>query len=117
MPRILIADDHSVVRRRVREMLESEGGWEVCAEAATGWEAVAMAAAARPDVVVLDLSMPGLDGLQAARHIHEQLPQTAIVLLTMFDTSEVGDVAATVGVRTCISKTDIHRLLEVIIDI
>jgi len=66
MLRILLADDHSVVRRIVRNFVQSEAGWEVCAEATNGREAVAMTAAEHPDVVVLDLSMPDLNGLQAA---------------------------------------------------
>jgi len=66
MLRILLADDHSVVRRIVRNFVQSESGWEVCAEATTGREAVVMTAKEHPDVVILDLSMPDLNGLQAA---------------------------------------------------
>ena len=81
MLRILIADNHPVVRRHVREILETEQDWEVCAEAATGREAVAMTSAHRPDIVVLDLSMPELNGLQAARQIHDLFPKTGLLSL------------------------------------
>ena len=73
--RILIADDHSIARRYIREALEEEG-WEVCGEAATGREAVAMNAELKPDIVVLDLSMPEGNGLEAATEIHKEFPDT-----------------------------------------
>jgi two-component system response regulator NreC len=110
MLRILIADDHPVVRRYVREMLESEEGWEVCGEAATGREAVAMTSAHRPDIVVLDLSMPELNGLEAARQIHELFPKTGLLIFTMHDPLELLEEVKVFGVRTCILKTDLHQL-------
>jgi DNA-binding NarL/FixJ family response regulator len=114
MPRILLADDHTIVRRRLREILESRQGWEVCAEAATGLEAVALTAGKRPDIVVLDLSMPELDGVQAARQIHEQFPQTAMVILTGYDPLALVDSVKPFGVRACVSKTDLPQLVEAI---
>jgi DNA-binding NarL/FixJ family response regulator len=111
MPRILIADNHPVVRRHVREMLEGEDDWEVCAEAATGREAVALASAHHPDVAVLDLSMPELNGLQAAREIHELFPETALIIFTMHDPRELMDEVRAMGVQTCILKTDLHHLV------
>ena len=113
MPRILIADDHSLVRRYVREILEQEG-WEVCAEAATGKEAVARTTVERPDVVVLDLCMPDLNGLEAAQRIHEQFPQTAIFIITMYDPLELTNEVAAFGVRACLLKTDLHRLIAAV---
>jgi DNA-binding NarL/FixJ family response regulator len=114
MPRVLVADDHPVVRRHVREMLEEECGWEVCGEAATGQEALTMAGAERPDLVILDLSMPKMNGLQAARQIHAQFPKTEIIILTMHDAQELIDEAALCGARTCILKTDLYRLANVV---
>ncbi len=114
MPRILIADDHSLVRRYVREILEQDQGWKVCAEAATGREAVALAAAEHPDVVVLDLCMPDLNGLEAARQIHERFPQTAIFIITMYDPLELTNEVAAFGVRACLLKTDLHRLIAAV---
>jgi DNA-binding NarL/FixJ family response regulator len=113
LPRILVADDHSLMRRRVRDLLESHDGWEVCAEAATGREAVALTATKRPDVVVLDLCMPEMDGLEAARQIHEQFPQTAMLILTGHDPLGLMDLLPA-GVRTCLSKTDLYQLVEAI---
>ena len=116
MLRILLADDHLVVRRIVRNIVQSELGWEVCGEARTGREAVAMTAAEHPDVVLLDLSMPDLNGLQAAKLIHDQSPETALILLTMHDPVELIDQLAAAGVRTCIQKTDLHHLVKMIHD-
>ena len=114
MLRILLADDHSVVRRIVRNYVQSESGWEVCAEATTGREAVVMTAAEHPDVVVLDLSMPDLDGLQAASLIHNQFPETQLILLTMHDSLELKDQLTASGIRACIRKDDLNQLVVAI---
>ena len=114
MLRILLADDHSVVRRIVRNFVESESGWEVCAEATTGREAVVMTAAEHPDVVVLDLSMPDLNGLQAASLIHNQFPETQLILLTMHDSLELKDQLTASGIRACIRKDDLNQLVVAI---
>jgi two-component system response regulator NreC len=81
--RILLADDHTVVRRGLCLLLESNPGFKVIAEASNGREAVAMAEAHKPDVAVLDVAMPMLNGIEAARQISEKVPQTAIVFLSM----------------------------------
>jgi DNA-binding NarL/FixJ family response regulator len=81
--RILLADDHTVVRKGLVLLLESHSGFKVIAEAADGRETVAMAETHRPDVVVLDVAMPLLNGIEAARQISAKLPQTAIVFLSM----------------------------------
>jgi len=81
--RILLADDHSLMRRGLKAILESKPGWEVCAEAHTGREAVTKAAQLRPDVVVLDIAMPNMSGIEAAQRIRVLLPQAAIVILSM----------------------------------
>lgn len=81
--RILLADDHTVVRKGLKLLLESHPGFKVVAEASDGREAVAMAEAHKPDVVVLDVAMPSLNGIEAARRICENLPQTAVVFLSM----------------------------------
>jgi len=114
--RILVADDHPVVRRLIRTILQGEEGWEVCAEARTGREAVAMTAAVHPDVVVLDLSMPELDGLQAARMINELSPETEIVIVTMHELDEVMDQLTECRVRACIPKTDLNDLVGAVRD-
>jgi len=81
--RILLADDHTVLRQGLRLLLERQPGFQVIGEAADGHEAIEMAAAERPDVVVLDLGMPRLNGIEAARQITAKLPATAIVILSM----------------------------------
>jgi two-component system, NarL family, response regulator NreC len=81
--RILLADDHTVVRKGLRLLLESQPGFQVIADAANGREAVAMAEAHRPDVVVMDVAMPTLNGIEAARQISARQPQTAVVFLSM----------------------------------
>ena len=81
--RILLADDHTVIRKGLRLLLESQAGFTVIAEASNGRETVAMAETHQPDVVVLDVAMPTLNGIEAARQISAKLPQTAIVFLSM----------------------------------
>ena len=114
MLRILLADDHSVVRRIVRNFVQSESGWEVCAEATTGREAVVMTAAEHPDVVILDLSMPDLNGLEAATLIHNQFPEMQLILLTMHDSLELKDQLTASGIRACIRKDDLNQLVMAI---
>src|SRR5258705_10586712 len=89
MLRILLADDHDVVRRGLRDQLASHEGWDVCGEAKDGREAVKLALELKPDVVVLDLSMPELNGLEATRQIRRDLPRTEILIFTMHDTEQL----------------------------
>src|SRR5690349_24700361 len=86
--RILVADDHDIIRRGLMSLLSSRPGWMVCAEAATGREAVTLAEQHRPDIVVMDISMPDLNGLEAARKIRKQLPKTEVVVLSLHRSEE-----------------------------
>lgn len=86
--RVLVADDHTIVRQGLVGILKASDEMEVVAEAAEGSEAVEQALKTRPDVVVLDISMPRMNGLEAARRIHEALPATRILVLTMHDDEE-----------------------------
>ena len=86
--RVLVADDHTIVRQGLVGILKASVEMEVVAEAAEGSEAVEQALKTRPDVVVLDISMPRMNGLEAARRIHESLPATRILVLTMHDDEE-----------------------------
>jgi DNA-binding NarL/FixJ family response regulator len=81
--RIVIADDHAIIRRGLRTLLEHEPGLEVIAEACDGREAIEVAKRERPHVVILDIAMPGLNGIEAGRRISEMLPETRVVILTV----------------------------------
>jgi len=83
--RILIADDHAIVRSGLRVLLESMPDIEVAGEAGTGQETIDQVASLQPDVLLLDIAMPGMNGLEAARQIREQAPQVRIIVLTMYD--------------------------------
>jgi DNA-binding NarL/FixJ family response regulator len=111
MVRILVADDHEVVRRGVRKLLQCRPGWEVCGEAADGQEAVAGAQRLGPDVVILDVTMPGLGGLAAARAIRASLPQTEVLVFTMHETDELLADALSSGAKGFVLKTDPSRHL------
>jgi DNA-binding NarL/FixJ family response regulator len=113
MPRVLVADDHAVVRRYIREVLE-EQTWEVCGEAATGREAVTLADLRKPDIVVLDLSMPELNGIEAAREIRNRSPWIKVVILTMHKAQELMDAAAAAGATACIMKSDLDQLVAAV---
>jgi DNA-binding NarL/FixJ family response regulator len=107
--RILIADDHDIIRRGVRALLASHQGWEVCAEASTGREAIAKAEEHRPDIVVMDLRMPELNGLEAARRIRKMLPRTEILVLSLHFSDQLVREIVDAGVRGYILKSDTDR--------
>ena len=109
MLRILIADDHEVARRGVRALLESHAGWEVCAEAGDGRDAVEQALITKPDVVLLDIGMPNLNGLEAARQISAALPDAGILILTMHDTDNMVREVLRAGARGFLLKSDAGR--------
>jgi len=109
--RILIADDHEVVRQGIRTILEAEPGWTVCAEAATGWEAVSRTLEIRPDVVVMDLAMPDLNGLDATRRILKERPDMAILVLTMHNAPGIVRELLQAGVLGYVLKSDAGRSL------
>jgi DNA-binding NarL/FixJ family response regulator len=109
--RILIVDDHAVVRRGVRALLESQPGWEVAGEATTGREAVELAKRLQPDVVVMDLSLPELNGLDAARQILKHAPATEVLVLTMHHSEELARNALQAGARGYLLKSDADESL------
>jgi DNA-binding NarL/FixJ family response regulator len=113
--RILIADDHDVVRRMLRITLEEHKGWEVCGEASNGLEAIQSAAVLKPDLVILDLAMPVMDGLRAAREISLAAPQLPIVMHTNHGSEGVEIEAKKNGVRWVLSKGgDANEFMRVI---
>lgn len=114
--RILVADDHEIVRQGVRKLVEERPEWEVCGEAADGRTAVALAEQLKPDVVIVDLGMPELGGLEATRKIKRSLPQTEVLIFTgQEDEQLIHDVFAA-GARSYILKNDIGRHLIAAID-
>lgn len=109
--RILIVDDHAVVRRGVRSLLESEAGWEISGEATTGREAVDMARRLQPDVIVMDLSLPELNGLDATRQILKDSPRSEILVLTMHHSEELARDVLHAGARGYVLKSDADQSL------
>jgi DNA-binding NarL/FixJ family response regulator len=104
--RILLADDHPVVLKGLRTLIDSQPGWEVNGEAQDGQEAVEKTGRLKPDVVVLDLSMPKLNGLDAARRILGSGVPTEVLLLTMHQSEELARQAADIGVLGYVLKSD-----------
>jgi len=109
--RILIADDQDVMREGARTVIERQPGWEVCGFAATGREAIEQAFALEPDVVVMDMSMPELNGLEAARQIKRRLPQTEILIFTAHETDDLIREFFEAGVKSFIFKSEAHHFL------
>ena len=109
--RILIADDHDVMREGTRAVIERQPGWEVCGTASTGREAVAKAAELEPDIVIMDMTMPELNGLDAALQIKRKLPRTEILMFTAHETDDLIRDAFEAGVKSFIFKTEAHHFL------
>jgi DNA-binding NarL/FixJ family response regulator len=108
---ILIADDHDIVRLGLKQLLGTQRGWEVCAEATTGEEAVTLAKQFEPDVVVMDVGMPKLDGMEATRRICKLLPQTKVVVLSMHFSDQLVRDIVEAGARGYVMKSDADREL------
>jgi DNA-binding NarL/FixJ family response regulator len=106
---ILIADDHAVVRRGVRTLLEVRAEWKICGEAGTGREAIEKARKLRPDLVLLDLTMPETDGLEAIPQILGVSPSTKILVLTMHDSGEMAAQVLAAGASGLVLKSDAVR--------
>jgi DNA-binding NarL/FixJ family response regulator len=109
--RILIVDDQALVRRAVRHLLESHSGWRVCGEASDGVEAIDRTRELHPDVVIMDLSMPKMDGLEATREIHASFPDTQILILTLHHFPHLAHVVQLAGAQGCVLKSDSSRYL------
>ena len=114
--RILVVDDHAVVRRGVRTLLESHEGWEVCGEATTGRDAVEQSRRLRPDVIVMDLSLPELNGLDATRQILKDAPDTEVLVLTMHHSEECARDVLQAGARGYVLKADADENLIAAVD-
>jgi DNA-binding NarL/FixJ family response regulator len=108
---VLIVDDSAEIRRSLRSWFEQRGDWRVCGEAENGAIAVERVKSLSPDVVILDLSMPVMNGLEAARKIGSIAPRTAMVLFTMHSSDHLVKYAQEVGIRDVISKLEGPALL------
>jgi DNA-binding NarL/FixJ family response regulator len=107
---ILIADNSPVIRHSLRRMFQ-EQGWEVCGEASDGREAIAKAQQVRPDVIVLDVSMPVMNGISAARCLQKMVPDAHLILFTFFDDLLSPDAMRLAGISAVVSKSDAGKLV------
>jgi DNA-binding NarL/FixJ family response regulator len=114
--RILVADDHDVVRRGIKSLIESQPGWHVCDEARSGREAVARTEERKPDIVVLDISMPELNGLEAARRIRKVSPNSEILILSIHYSDQLIKESLDAGVRSFVVKSDSDRDLIIALE-
>lgn len=116
--RVLVADDHAVVREGIRHVLEREPGFEVVAEAANGSEVLPLAERHRPDVAVLDISMPGESGIQVAAQLRQRLPEIRILILSMYDNAEYVLESVRAGAHGYILKdtaaTELRRAIRAV---
>ncbi len=108
-PRILVVDDTQAIRRSVRLHIETETDWEICGEAENGKQAVERVKELRPDVVLLDLSMPVMNGLDAARHIKVIAPRTHILMFTLHSYPQLLEEAQRVGIEKVLSKAGTNQ--------
>jgi DNA-binding NarL/FixJ family response regulator len=111
MPRVLIVDDHAFIRRGVQTILHPFPEWELCGEADNGNDAIRMAEELKPEVIIMDLSMPGLNGIEATRAIRKTQPAVKIVLLTLHESAELVRSAFRAGARGYLLKTDAEQEL------
>ena len=113
--RVLLADDHHVFRNGIRQILELKGGFDVIGEAANGEEAIRLAATLKPDVILMDIKMPGINGIQATREILKSCPQARILMLTMYRENQMLDDALEAGARGFLLKNaDADELVEAV---
>ena len=111
MKRILVADDHEAVRSGLRAVLEARSGWEVVAEAHDGRQALAAAIETRPDVAIVDYSMPFMTGIEVTRHIRERQLAAAVLIFTMYDSRDLALQAVRAGAHAYLLKSDANKLL------
>lgn len=114
--RVLVADDHEVVRRGLCVLLEAHPGWQVCGEASNGRDAVAKARELKPDIIVMDIGMPSLNGLAAASQIIQSNPRQRILILTITNSEQIIREVLEVGARGFVLKSDAARDLVTAVD-
>jgi DNA-binding NarL/FixJ family response regulator len=111
MLRILIADDHPAVRRSLRSLVQTHADWDVCGEAFDGLDAVEKAKVLRPDIVLLDISMPNMSGIEATPLIHQAVPQSEILIVSQHDSPEITRLVAEAGAQGYVSKSEVWSQL------
>jgi len=111
MPRILIVDDHPFIRRGIQSILKAFPEWELCGEAENGADAIKLAKDTHPEVVIMDISMPGIGGIDATRAIHQMDPSAKIILLTLHDSPDLVRNAFRAGASGFLLKVDAEREL------
>jgi len=109
--RLLIVDDHAVIRRGIQSILRAWPEWEISGEASNGTEAVQLAASLKPEIVLMDISMPGMNGLEASRAIRKTNPEIKIILLTLHDSLEWVETALHAGARGYLLKSETENEL------
>jgi two-component system nitrate/nitrite response regulator NarL len=114
--RVLIADDHEAVRKGVRAILSSRKGLSVCGEAENGKEAVDKALALKPDLIILDITMPVFSGFEAAREIRRSQPDVRILILSMHESKQLIQEAKKIGVQGYVTKTQVGSTLLQAVD-
>ena len=111
--RVMFVDDHAVVRRGLKALVEGAPGWEVCGEASDGHEALKVAAECRPDIVVMDLSLPKLSGVDATIQLKKMLPDVEVLILTMHESDRLAGQVLRAGARGYLLKTESEdKLIE-----
>lgn len=118
MTRVLIVDDHAVLRRGIQSIVRAWPGWEIAGEAGSGEDAVRLADILKPDIILMDISMPGIGGLEATKFIRRQQPDAKVLLLTLHDSIEWVRTAFEAGARGYLLKSDteaeLMRALETV---
>ncbi|HEY2050501.1 MAG TPA: response regulator transcription factor [Caulobacteraceae bacterium] len=112
MLRILIADDHEIVRKGVRDVVEGHPGWQVCAEASDGQQALELAVKEKPDVAVLDVTLPILNGIAVTQRLRKEQPHIRVLLFTMHDDDDTVSRGLAAGARGYVLKSDSESHLE-----
>lgn len=103
--KILVVDDHAIVRHGLRSVLDGDSPWEICGEAENGKDAIEKALALKPDLVLMDISMPVMNGIEATRQLRRLLPQTKIVILSLHDSEQIASQAKEAGANAYVIKS------------